>query len=319
MLSFNQELADDDALTLVLSCNNQVQDTGIPEPDADALIVTVAINTPLPRSTCSVVWTLRDGLGETIVGGQSTFGVLEDPPAGSTSGTTATDSTSPFITVPAVTAAAPSSDQTENPGSSGGAVWLGRLLSTLGILVVFGGLALISVGWPEGPEYVVTVRFLRSAWLLSLAGTVLYLIAFASDFNNVSFGSAVSPGSWLDLNDAGWEGRGALLRLVFIAASGWVAMRPERIIDPHERDVGVGDPRGCARRRRDEPRRGHGGAARVPRQRRSTCSPSRCGSAVPRWSRGSCSPGRAKRTSCRPLARSAGSRYLRSSSRRSPA
>jgi copper transport protein len=231
VLSFNQELKDDDAPTLVLSCNNEPQNTGLPEVDADRLVVTFAINTPLRRGSCSVAWTLRDGLGATITDGSTTFAVLQDPPASATTAS-ATGTTSPFVTVPAVTPTAPSSTPPANPGSSGGAVWLGRLLSTIGILVVFGGLALISVGWPEGPEYVVTVRFLRSAWLLSLAGTVLYLIAFASDYGNVSFGSAVNPSAWLDLNDAGWAGRGALLRLVFIGASGWVAMRPERIIDP---------------------------------------------------------------------------------------
>ena len=70
-------------------------------------------------------------------------------------------------------------------GSTGGALWFGRLLSTLGILVVFGGLALISVGWPEGPEYVVTVRFLRAAWVLSMLGTILYVIAYTADFGPV--------------------------------------------------------------------------------------------------------------------------------------
>jgi len=111
-------------------------------------------------------------------------------------------------------------------------VWLGRVLSTVGILVLFGGLALISLGWPEGPEYVVTVRYLRAVWLIGLVGTVLFLIAYSAEYNDVSLGSALSPSSWLDLKDDGWAGRGALLRLVFVIGSGWVAMRPERIIDP---------------------------------------------------------------------------------------
>ena len=71
-----------------------------------------------------------------------------------------------------------------------------------------------------------------AAWALALLGTVLYLIAYAADFSNTSLGSAVSPGAWLDLYDDGWRGRGALLRLIFIGASGWAAIRPERIIDP---------------------------------------------------------------------------------------
>ncbi len=230
VLSFNQELEDDDAVTLALTCNNQPQDTGLPEVDAEGLIVTVAVNTPLPRGSCVVVWSLKDGLGETIVDGSSTFGVTSDPVVTSTDGATTT--TSEFIEVPVQSGNTDVSDPADNPGSTGGALWLGRLLSTLGILVVFGGLALISVGWPEGPEYVVTVRFLRFAWLVSLVGTLLYVVAFAADFGNSNFGAAMSPSAWLDLNDAGWSGRGALLRLVFVTATGWVAVRPERIIDP---------------------------------------------------------------------------------------
>ncbi len=238
-LSFNQELAEDDALTLSLACNNQIQDTGLPEVDPDGLIVTVAINTPVPRGTCFVSWFLKDGLGETITESTSSFGVTSDPPLSATSGVTTT--TEAFERVPAVPATNAAAAE-ENPGSTGGALWLGRMLSTLGILVVFGSLALISIGWPEGPEYVVTVRFLRAVWLVGLLGTVLYLIAFSADTADTSFGAAMSPGAWLDLYDQGWAGRGALLRLVFVAASGWVAMRPERIIDPQSAMLAWGIP-----------------------------------------------------------------------------
>ena len=51
---------------------------------------------------------------------------------------------------------------------SDGATWLGRVLSTLGLAVLFGSLVLIVAAWPEGPEYILAVRFLRSVWLLTL-------------------------------------------------------------------------------------------------------------------------------------------------------
>ena len=35
--------------------------------------------------------------------------------------------------------------------------------------MLFGSLVLIATAWPEGVEYILTVRFLRSAWLLTLA------------------------------------------------------------------------------------------------------------------------------------------------------
>lgn len=231
-LAFNQELADDDAVTVVLACNNNPSATGLPDVDDEGLVVTVPVPAPLPKGVCTISWSLKDGLGATILSDFLSFSVTSDPPpsvTGADSGVAAT--TSPFINVPAV-GAAPSSEITENAGSSGGALWLGRLMSTLGILVLFGALTLISVGWPEGPEYVVTVRFMRTVWMIGLIGTILYLIAYSADYSGSSFGSAMSPSTWLDLKDDGWTGRGALLRLAFVAASGWVAMRPERIIDP---------------------------------------------------------------------------------------
>jgi copper transport protein len=233
-LVFNQELAADAIPSVDLSCSFQPQDTGLPEIDEDRLIVTTAITNQLPKGVCTIAWSLKDALGETLLIDTTNFSVTVEPTITETTvaaaeGTTAT--TDPFIRQSTTPTAGTASEPVDQ-GSTGGALWLGRMLSTLGILVVFGGLALISVGWPEGPEYVVTVRFLRAAWLLSVFGTLLYLVAYAADFNGTSLGTALSPGEWLHLSDDGWEGRGALLRFVFIGASGWAAIRPERIIDP---------------------------------------------------------------------------------------
>jgi len=237
-LVFNQELAEDDVVVVNLSCSFQPQELGEPEIDDDRLIVSFPVVSVLPKGACTIAWSLRNVDGETVLSSTTSFTVTSDPPAqstptsvdGSTGGSAAT-TTDPFIRQSATQTSGTASEPVDQ-GSTGGALWFGRLLSTLGILVVFGGLTLISVGWPEGPEYVVTVRFLRAAWVLSLLGTVLYVVAYAADFNGTSLGSALSPGQWLELYDDGWRGRGALLRLVFIGASGWVAMRPERIIDP---------------------------------------------------------------------------------------
>lgn len=235
VLVFDQELADDDAVTVNLSCNFEPQDIGLPEPDEDRVIVSTAINTPLPKGACNIAWGLTNGEGDVILNDTTSFAVTTDPPASSTDTTPATGTVTGNTGTAPETVTSVASEAASEPvdqGGTGGAIWLGRLLSTLGILVVFGGLALISVGWPEGPEYIVTVRFLRTAWIVSLLGTLLYLVAFAADFNGTSLGAAMSPGQWLDLKDAGWAGRGALLRFALIAATGWVAIRPERIIDP---------------------------------------------------------------------------------------
>lgn len=232
-LVFNQELADDDEVRADLGCSFQPQGLGEQEIDGDRLIVTFPVTSVLPRGACTIAWSLRNVDGDVLLSATTSFTVTSDPPSTTAppAGATTTQTTDPFIRQSATATAAEVTEPVEQ-GSTGGALWLGRVLSTLGILVVFGGLALISVGWPEGPEYVVTVRFLRAAWILSLLGSVLYIVAFAADFNGTSLGTAMSPGEWLDLNDEGWAGRGALLRLVFVAATGWVAMRPERIIDP---------------------------------------------------------------------------------------
>lgn len=232
VLVFTQEIADDQTPTLSLACNRETQSIGDPRLDPDAIIVTFDVLAPVPRGSCFVSWFLRDAEQNIIATDSSTFSVTSDPPV--TEGTTApTDATAPgFDTVPAVPTEVSTADAEVSTGSTDGAIWLGRMLSTMAILVIFGSLALISVGWPEGPEYIVTVRFLRLTWAVGLIGTLIYVIGFSAQFADGSFGSGLSPSAWLDLNDAGWDGRGALLRLVFVAACGWVVVRPERIIDP---------------------------------------------------------------------------------------
>jgi putative copper export protein/methionine-rich copper-binding protein CopC len=236
VLSFNQELRSDDRPIVVLACGSpsEAQDTGSPEVDADGLVVTIPINTPVPSGACTVSWRLADAAGETILQDFTTFRVEGDPAAATTVPPTqpfGVTTTSPFISI-TPTQNSSSNPEPVNQGSNGGALWLGRLLSTIGILALFGGLALIAIGWPEGPEYVVTVRYLRAVWIMALVGTVLYLIAYAAKYHDSSFGAAMNPSDWLDLKDDGWPGRAALLRLGFVLGSGWAAMRPERIIDP---------------------------------------------------------------------------------------
>lgn len=237
ILSFNQEIRSDDVIPLQLTCNSQPQDPGSPEVDDDGLVVTWELPAPLPKGSCVVAWQLIDADGNTIIQPvASTFRIDSEPVTTPTTATTvpgaASGTTAPFTTVNVPTGAVTSSADAPDQGSSGGALWLGRMLSTLGALALFGGLALIALGWPEGPEYVVTVRYLRAVWIIGLVGTVIYIIAFAARFGDLSFGAAMNPTAWLDLSDAGWPGRGALLRLALMVGCGWVAMRPERIIDP---------------------------------------------------------------------------------------
>jgi copper transport protein len=237
VLTFTQEVRSDDQIPLQLTCNSLPQAPGNPTFDDDGIVATWELAAPLPQGSCTIAWRLIDAEGSEVIPLQSsTFRVDSAPVTTAPAATTVPGgTTAPFTTVtvaPGGAAAATDSADAPNQGSSGGAQWLGRLLSTLAALALMGGLALIALGWPEGPEYVVTVRYLRAVWVVGLVGTVIYIVAFAARSGDLSFAAAMNPSAWLDLNDAGWPGRGALLRLVLIAGCGWVAMRPERIIDP---------------------------------------------------------------------------------------
>jgi copper transport protein len=225
VFTFAEPLGEDDVLTAPVSCGNEPVNTGIPDEGDEPTIVTVAITEALPRGACTVSWALRDGLGESIASGLVVFSVQSSPPIDPA--TTETETTPP--PAPAASSAA---QQDEGDGSAGGALWLGRVLSTTAILVLFGAIVMIGVAWPEGPEYVITVRFLRSLWALALVGTVLFMVAFTAEVSDSAFGASLAPTNWLDLADAGWPGRAALARLVLVLALFWVVARPERIIDP---------------------------------------------------------------------------------------
>lgn len=225
--TFAEQLGPDDVLTAPVACATVSQRTGIPDVASDRTTVTVEVLTPFPRGACTVPWLLRDSLGETITSGLITFSVQADTVG-------ADDDESPATTAaptPAPTPQTPAADSTDE-GSAGGALWLGRVLSTTAVLALFGALVLIGMTWPEGPEYVITARFLRAVWLVALVGTVLFVASATAQVSGRSFGAALGPNTWTDLLDAGWTGRAAVARLVLVLVTGWVVIRPERIIDP---------------------------------------------------------------------------------------
>jgi copper transport protein len=97
--------------------------------------------------------------------------------------------------------------------------------------MLFGALVVIAVAWPEGVEYILTVRHLRTAWGLAVAGSYLYAAALAAQQSGGSLGGSLIPTGWGDLLDT-TSGKAAVLRMVFVLASIYVVMRPERTIDP---------------------------------------------------------------------------------------
>ena len=82
---------------------------------------------------------------------------------------------------------------------------------SLGIAVLFGSLVLIVAAWPEGPEYVLAVRFLRSVWIVGLVGTLIYVVGpVRPRCKGESFGSGLNPASWFDLLRRRLAGRAAV-------------------------------------------------------------------------------------------------------------
>jgi copper transport protein len=218
--------------TVEVVCNGSPYAVGTPQVGIDGISLTVSVPNPLPKGNCVVSWLVSqpDGVG----GGSSTFSFTV---ANDTAATVA-----PLVTVPvgstpatATTAApvtvTPTNDKTPPDSGSGGPLGLSRLLVWLGVAVLFGSLVLIATAWPEGVEYILTVRFLRSAWLLTLAFAVFNAACVAAQISGSGIGSSLSPTAWNSLTDT-TPGIAALARVIFVLLTGWVVMRPERVIDP---------------------------------------------------------------------------------------
>lgn len=257
IIVFAEELGE--ANTIALDCAEPIT---LPSPEVvDATTLQVEIDPPLPSGTCTARWAVSNTDGEPNGRGNITFIVENDTAApGDTlvdstpvEGEAATDATAPTVPAPSGSVdgtATPITSPDDDPvvvdlsvgGRGSGAVWLGRLISTLGIATLFGSLLVIAAAWPEGVEYLVTIRFLRVVWVVALIGTLLYVAFASAAVTPDGGGGAFSPGTWTDLLDAGWAGRAALLRLLLIAASAWVAFRPDRAIDPTTQLAALGIP-----------------------------------------------------------------------------
>ncbi len=252
VFTFTEEVGE---LRIVsVECNAEPYILPAPTLSGNSRMMTVEIPAPgLPKGLCVATWRVSDDDDEPNGSAQISFSIEADPApttvavetddatTSTLEGTTTTDGTA--------TPAAGSADTSDsviidlNRVDTGkGPLWLGRVLSTLGIAAVFGALIVIAAAWPEGVEYLITVRFLRSAWVFALIGTLLFTSAAAAAVSGSSLGSGFSPGAWMDLLDAGWSGRAALLRLIFVIASAWAAFRPDRVIDPVTQMAALGLP-----------------------------------------------------------------------------
>ncbi len=242
---FSEDLGEQN--TIALECNTELVSLGRPEIGPDNRSLTAEVATPLPKGACVANWRVSDADGRPNGAGNITFNVSNDPVVAETTttvaGTPTTDAASP--TAAATTTPVTPATEIVNPidaETGQGPLWLGRIISVLGVAVLFGSLITIAAAWPEGVEYLVAVRFIRTIWIVALVGTVLYVASATAAATGGSFGSGLNPANWFDLFDAGAPGIAALARLVFVLASGWVAFRPDRAIDPTTQMAGLGIP-----------------------------------------------------------------------------
>jgi putative copper export protein/methionine-rich copper-binding protein CopC len=252
-ITFADELGE--ANTISLECETELVTLPRPTVADDGVTLTVEVPEPLGRGTCVARWRVSDTDGEPAGSGAISFIVQADVPGSGPEASTPTAS-EPTDSTPATSdgEATSGGDTTSDTGGSdeviplndvdtgGGPLWLGRVLSWSGLAVVFGALVLIAGAWPEGVEYLITVRFIRAMWVVALLGTLLYTMAATGAVNGESLGYGVNPANWLDLLDAGWPGRALLAMLLFTILSVWVVLRPDRVIDPATQMVALAIP-----------------------------------------------------------------------------
>jgi copper transport protein len=228
--------------TVVGACNGQTVPLGAPTIGPDGLTLNVPVVQPLPSGACSVSWTVSNP--DSTVGGSGSISFTVAGPVDTTpTDTTPTETTTPGNGTTPVSnpdTGDGSSPATEGPSVSG-PLGLSRLVLTLGLAALFGGLVLIVLAWPEGVEYILTVRFLRSAWVIAAAGTYLTTAGLAAEAAGRGYAAGLSPALWSELTDT-LPGVVALARVPLVALCIWVVARPERAIDPVTRAAALGLP-----------------------------------------------------------------------------
>lgn len=234
-LTFAQQLGPTNTLTM--TCGGTIVPLGtVLRLAPEQVRLSASLVAAAPKGECTVAWVVTDLDLQPAGSSSFTFTISNDPVvtvAPETTVTTIVGDTAVATTIvaPTSTTGVSSGGGTAETGSSRGPLALFRLMSNLGLAVLFGSLVLIAIAWPEGVEYILTVRFLRTTWIFTMVSTYLFAGALAAAQSGSGVGSALVPTGWGDLLDT-TPGKAALLRLVFVAISAYAVMRPERVIDP---------------------------------------------------------------------------------------
>jgi copper transport protein len=229
--------------TITLTCTD-LYTVGPREVSADRLTMTAEVVDALPRGACVASFVVSDEEGSPNGQGNITFTIENDPATVETTTPPEATTSDSVPTGEVSTTATSTGDVAElsDVDSGQGPLWLGRLLSVFGIAVLLGSLVLIAAAWPEGVEYLVTIRFIRAIWIVALVGTLLYVAAATAAVTGSGLGSGFNPTNWVDLFDAGLPGIAAVARFVLVVACAWVAFRPDRVIDPVTQMAALGIP-----------------------------------------------------------------------------
>ncbi len=229
-MKFTQPLGQQNVVAVV--CNGTTATTGAPQVGTDQLTLTVPLTTPLAKGDCVVSWKVSNPDG--TPGGDGSFNFTVSTAAPVTTAAPAVATTvaggSDTATTAATTSTASATSASSGGGVGDGPLGVVRLFSTMSVAVLLGSFVLIAMAWPEGVEYILTVRFLRITYYIAVISSVVFVICLTSQVTGQSFGSSISPAEWKHLTDTG-PGVAALFRLVFTVACVYVTMRPERLID----------------------------------------------------------------------------------------
>lgn len=208
-------------VAVALSCDSRLVSLGTLQLGADDRTVSAPLIQVPDTGTCTVSWSI----------GADSSGTFSFENAAALPSTTVADGTVPTdptaTTVPSegtdeVTTAAP---------RLGGPVGLARWLSFLFIAAMVGGLAMIALVWPEGPEYALTERYMRLSGIMATLSMVAYVSLSTAQRTGQSLGGAFAPTAWFELLSV-QTGRGIFLRLLLVAALVYFVWYPERILDP---------------------------------------------------------------------------------------
>ena len=207
---------------MTMACNSVATPLGSVSIAADAVTLSAPVTGVLPVGTCTVSFSIPETDGK-VTFGSFTFEILDPTEAGSggSSGT--------------------------NPGATsdgppvGGPLGLSRLISYAALAALFGGAVLILLYWPEGIDYNETRSYFRIAWILAFVSTYFTAALRAAQVSGESVTSKISPFGWGDLFD-NVSDISLVLRVLLVAASALVALRPEGLLDPQSQATSIAFP-----------------------------------------------------------------------------